>query len=535
MTKINYKTDVIIAGGGLAGMVCALELLNKGKKVLLLDRAEEERFGGLAKLSFGGMFFVNSPLQRRTGIKDSPDLALKDWQSFAEFEQNAKWPKLWAEKYVNECTDHVYSWLKKQGVSFFPVVHWVERGLYKPGNSVPRFHMVWGTGASLTGELEKQLRNHKNKANLTLKFKHKVTDITVHQNRASGVIGVNELNGEEFSVESENVVIASGGICGSIDKVRTNWYKPWGVPPETILNGSILEADGLLHDVVEKHNGYITNLDKCWHYAAGINHPRPHFPNHGISLVPPKSALWVKTTGDRFPIPLVTGFDTRFMVQEICKQEKKYSWQILNMKIALKELAASGAESNRAIRDKNLPLFLKTILFGSKELVNDFIANCKDFVVADTLEELVKKMNTLTGENEVNINLLREAVSSYDATIDRGEALHNDEQLRRIAHARQYKGDRVRTCKFQKINDSKALPLIAIREHILTRKTLGGIQTDLNCRVLTQDQTPIDGLFAIGEAAGFGGGGIHGLRSLEGTFLGTCVLTGREAANSISK
>jgi predicted oxidoreductase len=297
----------------------------------------------------------------------------------------------------------------------------------------------------------------------------------------------------------------------------------------------MLEADGLLHDVVQKHNGYITNLDKCWHYAGGVNHPRPHFPNHGISLVPPKSALWLKYNGERFPIPLVTGFDTRFLVEEVCKQEKKYSWQIMNMKIALKELAASGAESNRAIRDKNLPLFLKTILFGSRELVNDFIANCKDFVVADSIEELVKKMNSLTGENDVNLNVLREAVKSYDDTIDRGFPLFNDEQLRRIAHARQYKGDRVRTCKFQKINDSKALPLIAVREHILTRKTLGGIQTDLNCRVLTKDQTPINGLYAVGEAAGFGGGGIHGLRSLEGTFLGTCVLTGREAANSISK
>lgn len=532
---MNYKTDVVIAGGGLAGMVCALELLNNGKKVLLLDRAEEQRFGGLAKESFGGMFFVNTPLQRKSGIKDSADLALKDWHSFAEFEADDTWPKRWAEKYVNECTDKVYSWLKEQGVSFFPVVHWVERGLYKPGNSVPRFHMVWGTGHGLIAELEKRLKNHKNKANLTLKFKHKVTDITVHQNTATGVTGVNEINGETFSVEAEHTVVASGGICGSIDKVRTNWYKPWGTPPATILNGSILEADGLLHDAVEKQNGNITNLDKCWHYAAGVNHPRPHFPNHGISLVPPKSALWVKYTGERFPVPLITAFDTRFLVEEICKQDKKYSWQILNMKIALKELAASGAESNIAIRDKKLFSFLKTILFGNKALVNDFISNCKDFVVADSIEELVKKMNALTGENDVSPALLKDAIQTYDTIIDRGQALHNDEQLRRIAHIRQYKGDRVRTCKFQKINDSKALPLIAIREHILTRKTLGGIQTDLNCRVLTKEQNPINGLYAIGEAAGFGGGGIHGLRSLEGTFLGTCVLTGREAAYAIGK
>ncbi|PCJ79957.1 MAG: FAD-binding dehydrogenase [Flavobacteriales bacterium] len=534
MEESAYKTDVVIAGGGLAGMVSALELLNAGKKVILLDRAEESRFGGLAKESFGGMFFVNTPHQRKAGIKDDVNLALHDWHSFAEFDDDANWPKKWAELYVNSCTDEVYFWLKKHNIKFFPVVHWVERGWNKPGNSLPRFHMVWGTGHGLVAEIEKHLLGHKNAQNLQLLFKHKVTDISIENGVAKGISGINEENGESFEVEAEAVVIASGGICGNIEKVRQNWHQPWGDPPETILNGSHPEADGLLHDEINKHNGNLTHMDKAWHYAAGVNHPRPHFEGHGLSLVPPKSALWVKYTGERFPIPLITAYDTRFLVEEICKQKKKYSWQILNIKIALKEMAVSGSESNRAFREKNIFLLMKNILFGNKELVNDLLNNCMDFVTANSIEELAGKMNALTGENDVDVNALKHSILNYDANIERGPKFHNDEQLRRIAHTRQYKGDKVRTCKFQKIFDKSTLPLIAIREHILSRKTLGGIQTDLECRVLSKEQQPIEGLFAVGEAAGFGGGGMHGLRSLEGTFLGACVLTGRVAAKTIS-
>ena len=243
--------------------------------------------------------------------------------------------------------------------------------------------------------------------------------------------------------------------------------------------------------------------------------------------------------GERIgPMPLVTAYDTRFLVEQICKQEKKYSWQVLNMKIAYKEFAVSGAESNDAIREKKWLKFLWTVLTGNKEVVNDMLDNCVDFVTANSIEELVEKMNKLQGTNDVDVKAMKEAIQTYDANIDRGEKFHDDEQLRRIAHARQYRGDRVRTCKFQKIYDKDALPLIAIREFILSRKTMGGIQTDLEGRVLTKPmngrQQPIGGLYAVGEAAGFGGGGMHGIGSLEGTFLGGCVLTARMAAKSIA-
>lgn len=536
----EFKSDVVIIGGGIAGIVAAIELMNENKQVLLIDRDFEKELGGLARLSFGGMFFVDSPLQRRAGIKDNTGIALRDWHSVAGFGQEDDLPKAWAEKYVNMCTSHVYNWLTKEhGTRFFPVVHWVERGLHKPGNSFPRFHMVWGTGQGLTDDLIKSMYTHpKREKLLKFAFRHKAEELIVENNKVVGVTGADELENVPFKATGEHIIIATGGMGGNIDKVREHWYKPWGLPPETILNGSHIYALGDLHEAVEKINGNVTHLDWHWHYAAGVRHPRPKWKDHGLSLVPPKSALWLNYKGERFgPHPLITAYDTRWTVEEICKQKKKYSWQVLNMKIMMKEFAISGAESNESIRDKKILKFIKDILFGNKKLVNDML-NSPDFVTAQTIEELVDKMNVLQQTNDVHLQSVKDAVARYDEQIDRGKKYHNDEQLRRIAHTRQYRGDKVRTCKFQKINDAKAMPLIAIRESILSRKTLGGIQTDLDCRVLTKPlngfQKPIDGLYAIGEAAGFGGGGSHGKGALEGTFLGTCILTGRIVAKSIN-
>lgn len=531
----NYQAEVVIVGGGIAGISSAIELLNFDKKVLIVDRDTKDNFGGLAMESFGGMFFVDTPEQRKTGINDSAEQAFQDWCSVANFEPEDKLPKQWAKTYVYNCTSKVYNWLKKQGVSFFPVVHWVERGLFKPGNSVPRFHMVWGTGSELTKVLIKKLMNHpKSKTNLSIEFNKKIDELLVSDGKVVGVSGIDEQNKIPFKAEGKHIVIAAGGMGGNIQKVRDNWYKPWGNPPEVILNGAHKYALGDLHDAVADNDGVVTHLDKNWPYAAGVNHPRPTREGHGLSLVPPKSALWLDYTGKRFgPIPLITAYDTRYIVEQICKQEKKYSWQVLNMKIAYKEFAISGSESNKAIREKSWIGFIKSILFGNKELVHDMLDNCIDFVTADTIEELVKKMNALEENEDVIYEHVKDSIEKYDTQIDRGTKFHNDDQLRRIAHARQYRGDKVRTCKFQKINDPKAGKLIAIREHILSRKTLGGIQTDMNCKVMGVDGKPMEGLFAIGEVAGFGGGGMHGEGTLEGTFLGGCILTGRMAAYSI--
>ena len=536
----KYKADVIIIGGGIAGITAAIELMNDGYKVILLDRDNDKELGGLAKLSFGGMFFVDSPIQRRAGMKDSPEIALRDWHSVADFGEEDILPKLWAEQYVNMCTDHVFHWLKKKhNTTFFPIVHWVERGLHKPGNTYPRFHIVWGTGKALTDNLINSMNNHSKKDHLLSQyFRHKAEELIVENNRVVGVSGINEETDQPFQAFGENIIVATGGMGGNIAKVKENWYKPWGEPPKTILNGSHIYALGDMHDAVEKIDGNVTHLDWHWHYAAGIRHPKPKWKDHGLSLVPPKSALWLNYKGERFgPIPLITAYDTRWLVEEICKQNKKYSWQVLNMKIMLKEFAISGSEHNTAIRDKKLFKFITNTLFGNKKLVNE-ILDSPDFVTANSLEELVDKMNALEGTNDVQLGAVKTSVLEYDNQIDRGTKYHNDEQLRRIAHVRQYRGDRVRTCKFQKILDPKAMPLIAIRESILSRKTLGGIQTDIECRVISaqnkEKQELIPGLYAIGEAAGFGGGGAHGKGALEGSFLGSCILTARIAAKSIN-
>jgi predicted oxidoreductase len=529
------RYDVVIIGAGIAGIATALDLLDGGKTVALLDRDQESAFGGLARESFGGMFFVDSPEQRRQGIRDSCELALRDWRSFAEFGADDRWPKAWAEGYVRRCTADVYRWVRGLGVSFLPVVNWVERGEFRPGNSVPRFHVAWGTGKGLAEALIGALRGHRNVGRLTIRFNARVERLSVRAGVVDGAEGADEKTGAPFEVKAEQVVVAAGGINGGdLTRVRQHWHRDWGTPPKELLSGSHRFADGTLHDATAAVGGVLTHLDKMWNYAAGVHHPRPRKPMHGLSLVPPRSALWLDWRGTRIgPQPLVSGFDTRRLVTGICAQERQYSWQVMNRRIALKELAISGAEHNPSIREKRRLSFLRDILFGNRWLVNEMMRHCGDFVTAGTLPELVEKMNALQGDQAVELAAVTDAVKHYDETIARGTSLMNDEQLRRIAALRTYRGDRIRLCKFQPIDDARALPLIAVREFIISRKSLGGIMTDLQSRVLNAAGQPIAGLYAVGEAAGFGGGGVHGLRAMEGTFLGGCILSGRIAAASI--
>ena len=531
--KTAYEAEVVVIGGGLAGMVTALELLDAGKRVVLLDAASRDRFGGLARWSFGGIFFVDSPEQRRNGIKDSVDLAMRDWVRYGELDPDDVWPYRWAEAYVNRCTEEVRGWLSKRGVSFFRAVNWTERGYFVPGNSVPRFHIVWGTGEGIVLPLIPRLEAHEKAGRLQLHFDHRVDDLT----RSGGeVVGCHGTHGAgAFEVRGDAVVIAAGGIAGNHDKVREVWPRDqWGDPPEPMLNGSIPEADGRLLDRAADLGANITHLPKMWNYAAGVRHWEPLFPNHGLSLVPGKSPLWVNYQGRRFvDPPLVGSYDTLLLIDRICREKKKYSWQVMNRKIADKEFAVSGAEFNQEVRDKKLLAFIVRLLRGNGEQVQEFIDHCPDFVTGRSVSELAGKMNALTGTEDFDASLLEREIAEYDANIERGHKLQNDDQLRRIAHVRHYLGDRLRTCNMARILDPEAMPLIAIRTQILTRKSLGGIQVDLDAKVLDKRGNPISNLFAVGEACGFGGGGMHGKRALEGTFLGGCVFSGRVAARAI--
>jgi len=527
---VQYQTDVVVVGAGIAGIAAAYELLGRGRRVLLLDRDAEENLGGLARESFGGIWFAGTPLQRKHGIRDSAELGFADWLAFGELGPEDRWPRAWAEAYVERCIPEVYEWLRGLDVEFMPMPMWVERGLHVPGNSVPRWHIVWGTGHVLAVTLAHHLLGHPAKDLLTCHYGHRVDELLASGGRVTGCRGTVEATGEAFEVDAEAVVVAAGGINGDIDRVKANWHADWGRPPEVILNGSHKFADGRLHDAAARHGAAVTHLDWQWNYAAGVRHWRPRKPGHGLSLVPPKSALWLNWRGERIgPMPLVTGYDTHDLVAQVCRQDRAYSWQLLNRRIALKELAVSGAEFNPSFRERRKLAVARDLLRGNRWLYDELVANCPDIVVADTLPELVERMNELAGDGSVDFDAVSDAVTRYDACIDRGPRFHNDEQLRRIEFARRWTGDRLRTCAFQRIVDPKAGPLMAIREFIISRKSMGGLQTDLESRVLDRKGRPIPGLFAAGEAAGFGGGGMNGKRGLEGTFLGGCLFGGRIA------
>jgi hypothetical protein len=519
---------VIVIGGGIAGLTAALELLSAQRDVVLLDRDVEENFGGLAKESFGGILVVDTPIQRRHRICDSVALAFSDWTRFGGLSPAHGWPYRWAEAYVNECRAEVFDWLRTHGVRFLPMPHWVERN----GNSVPRWHIVWGSGERLALQLIDRLRSHPRAAALTLRFSHRVERFLVSNGRVTGCAGLREDTGEPFEVAGDAVLLAAGGVNGSLDEVRRHWPADSGKAPAELLNGAHRYADGALHAAVAQLDGQIGDLSRMWNYAAGVRHWRPRKPDHGISLVPPRGALWLDECGARFDPPLLAGLDTSAQVARIARAGG-VSWQILNRKIAIRELAASGAEFNPSLRDRRPLAFLRDMLFGNRWLVDTLLRRCPDFIVANSLPELVAGMNASDCERRVSLACVERAVRDYDAAIARGDR-RADPQLANIETARRWKGDRLRTARFRQILDARAGPLIAIRERIISRKSLGGIVTDLQGRVLTNAGQPIAGLYAAGEATGFGGGGMNGARALEGTFLGGCIYSARRAARALS-
>jgi predicted oxidoreductase len=509
--------------------VATLELLERGRDVLLIDRCKPEEVGGLAREAFGGMFMADTSEQRRSGIPDSVELALEDWMRMADFDEADEWPRRWAEQYVARARDEVGGWLKSHGVRFFPVVNWAERGVHGDGNSVPRFHLTWGCGKGLVDAVWGAIESHPRRQ---VRFGTTVTGLV---RDGEAVVGVELDDGS--SIAARAVVVAAGGIGGNLDLVRKHWPSDLGPPPENILMGSHYYADGAMHEEVSRIGGNVTHLSRMWNYADAVRHPRPQRPLHGLKLIPPRSGLVLDPTGRRYgPDALIPTFDARYALERMCEDDRKYYWMICNWKIARRELDVSGSQHNPSIREKRLVRFLLSILLGKPTLVKHFVDNCPDFVTADSLPELASKMAGVTGDGALDATVMQAEVERYDATLARGKGLWNDDQIRRIAQLRNWRGDRLRTAKFQQIaGDADAGPLIAIRMTVMARKSLGGIQTDLDCRVLRPDGTAIDGLYAVGEAAGFGGGGLHGKKSLEGTFLGGCVFTGRLAAAAIAK
>jgi uncharacterized protein len=530
------RTDVVVVGAGIAGLVATLELLDGGKRVLLLDRCRPDEVGGLAREAFGGIFLVDTPEQRRAGIRDSYELALDDWLRTADFEPEDEWPRRWAEMYVRTANTEIRDWLRRRNIGVFPVVNWAERGVFGDGNSVPRFHLAWGAARRMVTAVWEAIDDHPRRSALEVRFRRRVTRLLDEGGSVSGCEGVDEDTGAEFRADADAVVVAAGGIGGNLDKVRANWPPDLGDPPEHILMGSHYYADGAMHDEVGRVGGNVVNLDRMWNYGDAVHHPRPKRPLHGLKLIPPRSGLMMDPTGRRYgPRPVIPTFDAHDAFRTIAREERRYAWLVCNFRIASRELDVSGSQHNPDLRERRLLRFVGNVLFGKPWLVTHFIRECEDFVTAGSLRELAAEMNRLVGDDTVDADVLESEVARYDGNVARGKALFNDDQLRRIAQLRNWRGDRLRTARFARIVDPKGMPLIAIRLQLLSRKSLGGIQTDLDCRVLRAGGEPIPGLYAVGESAGFGGGGVHGKRALEGTFLIGCVITARACARAIAQ
>ncbi len=548
----DVQGDVIVIGAGLAGLVAATEIADAGKRVVVLDQEGEQNLGGQAFWSFGGLFLVDTPEQRRLGIKDSYDLALQDWMGSAGFDRDEDaWPRKWAEAYIGFAAGEKRDWLRAMGHRIFPVIGWAERGGYDAmshGNSVPRFHVTWGTGPGVIEPFVRRAREAQAKGLLTFKFRHRVDALDVSGGTVTGVSGAilkptDVIRGASssrdvvgsFALTAQAVIVASGGIGGNHEMVRQNWPKRLGTPPARMISGVPEHVDGRMIGITEAAGARLINRDRMWHYVEGIRNYDPIWPRHGIRILPGPSSMWFDATGKRLPSPLFPGSDTLGQLQYIMGIGHDYSWFVLTQAIIKKEFALSGSEQNPDLTGKSWLLTARrAINKGAPAPVEAFKQKGADFIVRDNLEDLVDAMNALTGDDLLDARLMRRQIEARDRTL--ANPYVKDTQVMNIHNARRYIGDRlIRTAKPHRILDPAHGPLIAVKLNILTRKTLGGFETDLDGRVFGQDGAIMPGLYAAGEAAGFGGGGMHGYRSLEGTFLGGCLFSGRNAGRAVAK
>jgi predicted oxidoreductase len=547
------QADAIVVGGGLAGLVAAAELADAGKRIIMLEQESENSLGGQAFWSLGGLFFVDSPEQRRMRIKDSRELALQDWMGSAQFDRpEDHWPRKVAEAFIDFSAGEMRPWLHAQGMRWFPVVGWAERGgalAHGHGNSVPRFHVTWGTGPGVLEPFVRRVRDHAAAGRIALKFRHQASRLIKTNGAMSGVAGEilesstverGQQSGRkvtgDFEFHADAVIVTSGGIGGNHDLVRTAWPTDrLGPAPKKMVAGVPHHVDGRMVAITEAAGGTVINRDRMWHYTEGVTNWDPIWPNHGIRILPGPSSLWFDALGERLEAPFLPGFDTLGTLRRILSAGHEYSWFVLTQKIIKKEFALSGSEQNPDLTSKRWIEVLKSRRAkGAPPSVEAFKQHGEDFVVRDNLRDLAAGMNVLAGNDLIDHNRLHAQIAARDREID--NPYSKDAQVTAIHGARRYLGDRlVRTAKPHKILDPANGPLIAVRLNVLTRKTLGGLHTNLNGQVLGANGEPIPGLYAAGEVAGFGGGGYHGYNALEGTFLGGCIFSGRNAGRHAAR
>ncbi len=541
---------MIVVGAGLAGLAAAAEAAEAGRRVLLLDQEPEQSLGGQAWWSFGGLFFVNSPEQRRLRVRDDLELAWQDWLSTAGFDRpEDELPRQWARAYVEWAAGEKQSWLRQMGHSVTPIVGWAERGgalATGPGNSVPRFHITWGTGPGIVEPFEKRVRAAAEAGRLEFRFRHRVDELIVTNGVVEGVAGAvlepsdaprgtpsSRETAGSFELRAQAVIVASGGIGGNHDLVRDAWPARLGTPPAHMLSGVPQYVDGRMIGIAETSGAQVINRDRMWHYVEGITNWDPVWPLHGIRILPGPSPLWLDATGRRLPGPLYPGFDTLGTLEYLRTTGYDHSWFVLTRRIIAREFALSGSEQNPDLTGRDRKAMITSRLGGQVPgPVQAFLDHGEDFVTARRLPELVSQMNKLTGgDPHLDADRIEEQITARDR--DATRPFGKDSQLMAVRGARRYIGDRlIRVARPHALLDPAAGPLIAVRLHVLTRKTLGGLHTDLSSRALGASGEPVPGLYAAGEAAGFGGGGMHGYRSLEGTFLGGCLFSGRIAGRA---
>lgn len=540
--------DVVVVGAGLAGLVATAELVDAGKRVVLVDQEGEQSLGGQAFWSFGGLFLVDSPEQRRMGIRDSLELATQDWMGSAQFDREEDfWPRKWADAYLHFAAGEKRAWLREQGLRLFPVVGWAERGDGRAdghGNSVPRFHITWGTGPGLVEPFERRVREGVERGLVRLAFRHRVDSLVEAGGLVTGVRGAvlepttvergrpsSRVEVGDFELTAQAVIVTSGGIGGNHDLVRRAWPTRLGDPPARMVAGVPAHVDGRMLQITQDAGGNVINPDRMWHYTEGIHNWDPVWDNHGIRILPGPSSLWVDARGHRLPAPYFPGSDTLGTLRHILGTGYDYSWFVLTQRIIEKEFALSGSEQNPDLTGKDVKQVLGRVRPGAPAPVEAFKQHGEDFIVAATLPELVRRMNALVGEDLVDEVELRRVIVARDSQI--ANEFGKDAQITAIRGARNYRGDKlIRVASPHRLLDPKAGPLIAVRLNILTRKTLGGLETDLSGRVLRSSGDALPGVYAAGEVAGFGGGGMHGYNSLEGTFLGGCLYSGRTAGRA---
>ncbi|MEU4414798.1 FAD-binding dehydrogenase [Nocardia salmonicida] len=551
----TFEPDVVVVGAGLAGLVATHELAKAGRRVLVIDQENRKNLGGQAFWSLGGLFFVDSPEQKRMGIKDSYDLALQDWLGSAAFDRldsEDRWPRRWAQSYVRFAAAEKRQYLRDLGLRVLPFVGWAERGSGSAaghGNSVPRFHLTWGTGPEVVRVFAEPVERAETAGLVRFAFRHRVDELIIEDGSCTGVRGSvledtdldrgvasSRTTIGEFEHRAAAVIVTSGGIGHNHALIRENWPTArLGPAPQHLISGVPAHVDGRMLAISEQAGANVVNRDRLWAYTEGIHNWDPIWPDHAIRIIPGPSSLWFDAQGQRMPAPHFPGFDSLGTMKQILATGYDYSWFILTQTIIEKEFALSGSEQNPDITGKDLRAVLASRLSkGAPGPVEKFKQHGEDFVVAQNLSELVAGMNEIARGPQLDVADIEAQIVARDRELD--NPFGKDIQLMAIHNARRSRGDRItRVATPHRILDPAHGPLIAVRLNILTRKTLGGLETNLDSQVMRPGGTPFPGLYAAGEVAGFGGGGVHGYNALEGTFLGGCIFSGRAAGLALAK